>query len=45
MSNSFSEYKRYLDYKRKIKAYNIEVISVFDNDNYKRPKMIKKILD
>ena len=29
----------------KIKAYNIEVISVFDNDNYKRPKMIKKILD
>lgn len=43
--NSFSEYKRYLDYKRKIKAYNIEVISVFDNDNYKRPKMIKKILD
>ena len=43
--NSFSEYKRYLDYKRKINAYNIEVISLFDNDNYKRPKMIKKILD
>lgn len=43
--NGLSEYGRYLEYKRKINAYNIEVISVFDNDNYKRPKMIKKILD
>lgn len=42
--NAAVEYARFLRYRRRINAHNIEVISVFDNDYYKRPKVIQKVI-